>query len=114
MNTETQFAIEPQPEPTPAPVERKRVIISYCPYGSTKERYVSALIKSYSGNTIWLETVPHGEHEFSREDGRWIAGACLNLESGRLHMFDALEASIQAGSAHAEWEWRTEEPRVSQ
>lgn len=48
-----------------------------------RTRYEAGRLSSYGGNTLTLELI-HGRHEFSRIDGRWIAGDCLNYRLARV------------------------------
>jgi hypothetical protein len=88
---------------TPRTVTAKRVIIVYNNYGSNKERYCAAAVVGYGGDRIFLSTI-WGEQTFSRVDGRWIDGPCLNFCDGRIHQFEELERSIQSGVVTDEYE----------
>jgi hypothetical protein len=88
---------------TPRTVTAKRVIIVYNNYGSNKERYSAATLVGYGGDRIFLATI-WGEQTFSRTDGRWIDGPCLNFAEGKIHEFEALEQSIRSGRSTDEYE----------
>lgn len=90
------------PNPSTVPPGR-RVLVEYGEYGSNKTRYCAASISGIGGDRIWLST-PFGEHAFSRADGRWIDGPCLNLESGAIHQLDLLENEIVLGSVAKSYE----------
>lgn len=81
-------------------VTAKRVIITYTPYGADKEHYSAATVEGISGDRVFLDTI-WGRHAFSRADGRWIDGPCLNFADGKIHQFDELERSIQSGTWNA-------------
>lgn len=83
--------------------ETKRIIIEWTPYGATESRYSAATLSGVSGDRVFLSTI-FGDQAFSRRDGRWIEGPCLNFEHGRIHQFDNVEASIQAGRWNEEYE----------
>lgn len=82
---------------------RRRVLLEITAYGSDKAHWAAAKIASYGGDRIWLST-PYGDHAFSRDDGRWIEGPCLNLECSVIHQFDDLESAIQGGAVTSLYE----------
>lgn len=43
---------------------------------------------------LWWLLGPYGLHEFSRSDGRWMSGPCLNYRSGAIMGFGGLNAEI--------------------
>lgn len=83
-----------------APV-RARVIVEYPSDGATgahpgRTLYACGYVESVSGGDIVVE-MPIGRHEFSRKDGRWLAGDCLNYKDGAIMDFEQVEAAIQGG-----------------
>lgn len=38
-----------------------------------------------SGDRVMVDVPGLGVHDFSRDDGRWLAGPCLNLEDCRIY-----------------------------
>lgn len=83
--------------------KQKRIIIKWIPYGATDERYSAATLSGVAGDSVFLSTI-YGEQTFSRRDGRWIEGPCMNFEHGRIHQFEDVEASIQSGRWNTEYE----------
>ena len=76
----------------------KRIVIEYSPFESNKTRFCAAGLDSYGGDRVYLDT-PYGRHAFSREDGRWLEGDCLNFLDGRIYQPEDLEIAIRSGSA---------------
>lgn len=77
------------------------VIVEHASDGSTgtipgKTMYARGCIESISGGAIQI-VMPIGRHEFSRKDGRWLAGDCLNYKDGAIMDFEKVEAAIQGG-----------------
>lgn len=78
---------------------RPTVIVEYTVDRDMDQRrtaYARGFIDGYGGSDV-LVIMPVGRHEFSRKDGRWIAGDCLNYKDGAIMDFDRIEASIAAG-----------------
>lgn len=85
-------------EPKLKDIIRPRVIVAY-PSETLTERktvYAAGYIDGYGGGDI-LVIMPIGRHEFSRKDGKWLAGDCLNYKDGVIMDFDRVEQSIQGG-----------------
>jgi hypothetical protein len=80
---------------------RPRVIIEYPSDGGTgvppgKMIYAAGIIDGYGGSDIVL-VLPYGRHLFSRADGTWLEGDCLNYLDAKIRDFEKVEASIEAG-----------------
>jgi hypothetical protein len=73
---------------------RPRVIIEYAL--DNKTHYCAAFVEGYGGSDIVLQT-PMGRHTFSRADGTWLSGDCMNYVDAAIRDFDKVEASISAG-----------------
>ena len=78
-----------------------RVIVEYpaepdLGQGSRKTAYAAGYIVGIGGSSI-IVTMPIGRHEFSRKDGKWLAGDCLNYKDAAIMDFPDVEASIQDG-----------------
>lgn len=85
----------------------KRVVIEYTPRGSDKLRYAAAKLDGYSGDTILLET-QYGRMAFSRDDGRWLEGDCLNYLEGHVFEVNKLDGAIRRGNVFQEYEGTSE------
>jgi len=78
---------------------RPRVIIAFPdPKVDAGQRtiYAAGFIEGYGGRDILVD-LPMGMHEFSREDGTWRCGDCLNYKDARILDIETIEASIKAG-----------------
>lgn len=75
----------------------KRVIIEWTWGDGDKAQFCASVVAGYAAGRIWLNTL-FGEHAFSRADGRWMSGPCLNLENARIHQFATLEKAIRDGA----------------
>ena len=91
---------------------KSRIVIEYTPYGSNKTRFSAATLDSYGGDRVHLDTI-YGRQTFSRLDGRWIDGDCLNFVDGRIHQFEDLEREIESGDAFIRFESNMAEPSES-
>lgn len=83
----------------PKAVVMPRVICEYPADKGTdqqKVRFFAAFVEGYGGSDIVLWT-PMGRHLFSRNDGTWLEGDCLNYVDAKIRDFDKVEAAIQAG-----------------
>lgn len=91
---------------------RPGVIIAYPdPMVDAGQRtiYARCFIQGYSGSDILLET-PMGMHEFSRKDGTWRVGDCLNYRDARILEIEQIEASIKGGYGGDVEDWRKSLP----
>ena len=78
-----EYPAEPEPEPDLG-------------QGSRKTAYAAGYIVGIGGSSI-IVTMPLGRHEFSRNDGKWLAGDCLNYKDAAIMDFPDVEASVKAG-----------------
>jgi hypothetical protein len=51
--------------------------------------YTRARITGLTSDRVWLDT-PYGSQAFSREDGRWSEGPCLNYLHARIRTDDLM------------------------
>lgn len=77
-----------------------------------KTIYAAGFIEGYSGSTMLIR-LPMGTHEFSREDGTWRCGDCLNYKDARIIEAEAVEASIRDGHGGDVEAWRRSLPVLS-
>lgn len=83
----------------PKAVIRPRVIVEYVVDKDTDQRrtyYAAGYIEGYGGSDLIIE-MPNGRHIFSRRDGTWLSGDCLNFVDGKIMNFNKVEAAVQAG-----------------
>jgi hypothetical protein len=59
----------------------------------TKTYYAAGVVECIGGGSIHV-SLPYGVHEFSRSDGRWMSGPCLNYRNAAIMNLDALNAEI--------------------
>lgn len=91
-------------------VVRPRVIISYpSTSGPQKTYYAAGFIDGYSGSDIMVD-LPIGRHSFSRADGTWREGDCLNYKDAKILDIESVEASIKGGHGGDVEEWRKSLP----
>lgn len=99
--------------PAPNPHVRPRVILQYpdpnFDAAGARSVYAAGFIEGYSGSDILLD-LPMGRHEFSRTDGTWRAGDCLNYKDARILEFEQVEASIRGGHGGDVEQWRKQLP----
>lgn len=60
---------------------------------TTKTYYAAGVVSAVGGGSVTVK-LPYGEHEFSREDGRWMSGPCLNYRAATIMGVDALNREI--------------------
>lgn len=97
---------------------RPRVIIGYPSTGSTgvtpgKTIYAAGCVEGYSGSDILID-LPMGRHSFSRADGTWREGDCLNYKDAKILDIESVEASIKGGHGGDVEEWRKSLPMCAE
>jgi hypothetical protein len=79
---------------------RPQVIVEYTAdrgFDQQKTRFCAAYVDGFSGSDIMLLMPIGGCHLFSRKDGTWLDGDCLNYVGAAIREFGKVEAAIQAG-----------------
>lgn len=76
-------------------VQPPRVIIEY-PGCDGKTQFAAGFIEGIGGSHLTLTTM-FGNMTFSRDDGTWVSGPCLNYSDGKIRDWANVESSIKAG-----------------
>lgn len=78
---------------------KPRVVVEYVvdkDMDNAKTHYAAGFVDGVGGSDIVL-VMPIGRHLFSRTDGTWRGGDCLNYIDAKIMNFGKVEAAIQAG-----------------
>jgi len=83
----------------PKEAVRPRVLIEYVVdkgYDQQRMHYCAGFVDGISGSDIMV-ILPIGVHCFSRKDGTWLSGDCLNYADAKILNFEKVEAAVKAG-----------------